>query len=54
MNIFDHLLNPPLNKMTMVRNIFTSYQKFLAVPLVNKVEWTSDKYSYVNIIHAAP
>ena len=54
MNIFDHLLNPPLNKMTMVRNIFTSYQKFLAVPLVNEVEWTSDKYSYVNIIHAAP
>ena len=53
MNIFDHLLNPPLNKMTMVRNIFTSYRKFLAVPLVNEVEWTSDKYSYINIIHAA-
>ena len=49
MNIFDHLLNPPLNKMTMVRNIFTSYRKFLAVPLVNEVEWTSDKYSYIYI-----
>ena len=40
--------------MTMVRNIFTSYRKFLAVPLVNEVEWTGDKYSYINIIHAAP
>ena len=41
--------------MTMVRNIFTSYRKFLVVPLVNEVEWTSDKYSYIiNIIHAAP
>ena len=54
MNTFDHLLNPPFEQMTMVRNIFTSYRKFLAVPLVNEVEWTSDKYSYINIIDAAP
>ena len=40
--------------MTMVRNIFTSYRKFLAALLVNEVEWTSDKYSYITIIHAAP
>ena len=38
MKIFDHLLNPPLSKMTMVRNIFTSYRKFLAAPLVNEDE----------------
>ena len=50
MNIFDHLLNPPLYKMTMVRNIFTCYRKFLAASLVNEVEWTSDKYSYINTI----
>ena len=51
MNIFDHLLNPPFEQ---VHNIFTTYRNFLAVPLVNEVEWTSDKYSYINIIHAAP
>ena len=39
--------------MTMARNLFTRYRKFLAVPLVNEVEWTSDKYSYINIIYAA-
>ena len=49
MDIFDHLLTPPY-KMTTVRNIFTSYRKFLVVPLVNEVEWTSYKYSYINII----
>ena len=57
MDIFDHLLTvntPPPYKMTTVRNIFTSYRKFLVVPLVNEVEWTSNKYSYINIIHTAP
>ena len=39
--------------MTTIRNIFTSYRKLLVVPLVNEVEWTSNKYSYINIIHTA-
>ena len=47
MNIFDHLLNHPFQQNDNGRNIFTSYRKFLAVPLVNEVEWTSDKYSYI-------
>ena len=51
---FWPLINPsPPYKMTTVRNIFTSYREFLAVPLVNEVEWTSNKYLYINIIHAA-
>ena len=51
MNIFDHLLtpSPPLQN----DNGSEHFYQFLEVLLVNEVEWTSNKYSYINIIHAA-